>query len=135
MLEARSSNRGETASNRENPAPSIGLGVNNVNLIGTLVSEPELTFEGARDVCVMQIEVPRRSGNGELQPGVIYVDVAAHGQQARLCASELSTGSRIGVSGTLEREDSLDSRGPRRSRWEVHANQIDFLDSEPAFES
>jgi single-stranded DNA-binding protein len=110
--------------------------MNNVNLIGTLVGEPALTFEGARDVCVMQIEVPRRSSaNGELQPGVIYVDVAAHGQQARLCAGELSTGSRIGVSGTLEREDSLDSRGPRRSRWEIHAYQIDFLDSEPAFES
>jgi single-stranded DNA-binding protein len=106
--------------------------MNNVSLIGRVVNDPELTIERGRDACVLQIEVPRRSTNGELQPGVIYVDVAAHGQLARLCVSELSTGSRIGVSGTLERDDSLESRGPRRSRWEVHAHQIDFLDAESA---
>jgi single-stranded DNA-binding protein len=110
---------------------SIGL-VNNVSLIGSLVNDPELAIEHGRDVCVMQIEVPRRATNGELQPGVIYVDVAAHGQLARLCVSELAAGQRIGISGTLERDDSLDSRGPRRSRWEVHAYQIDFLDAESA---
>jgi single-stranded DNA-binding protein len=108
--------------------------VNNVSLIGALVSGPELTFEGGRDVCVMQIEVPRRSANGQLQPGVIYVDVTVHGQQARACANELSAGQRVAISGTLEREDSLDSRGPRRSRWEVHAHQVDFLDAWPAAE-
>jgi single-stranded DNA-binding protein len=102
--------------------------VNNVSLIGTVVSDPELSVERNHDVCVMQIEVPRRGVQGDPQPGVIYVDVTAHGQLARLCASELSAGRRIGLSGTLERDDSLDSRGPRRSRWEVHAYQVDFLE-------
>ena len=106
--------------------------MNSVNLIGALVGDPEMTIDGSgRDVCFMQVEVPRRGLLGDLQPGVIYVDVAAYGQQARACAGQLRDGQRIGISGTLERDDSLDSRGPRRSRWEVHAYQVDLLDSPP----
>jgi hypothetical protein len=60
--------------------------------------------------------------------------VAAHGKQARACADRLGAGQRVGISGTLEREDSLDALGPRRSRWEVHAHQVDFLDAWPAAE-
>jgi single-strand DNA-binding protein len=102
--------------------------VNNVSLIGALVQDPELTVErNGRQACFMRIEVPRRAGNGTLHPGVIYVDVTAFGQQAETCATGLVAGDRIGVSGTLERDDSLDSRGPRRSRWEVHAHQVDLL--------
>jgi single-stranded DNA-binding protein len=102
--------------------------VNNVSLIGTLVGDPELAIgRDGRDVCLMQIEVPRRSVSGELQPGVIYVDVTAFGELASRCASGLSSGTWVGISGTLERDDSLDSRGPRRSRWEVHAHQVDLI--------
>ena len=54
--------------------------------------------------------------------------VTAYGQRARACAAELSVGDRIAVAGRLERDDSLDAGGPRRSRWEVHAYQVDFLD-------
>jgi single-stranded DNA-binding protein len=79
----------------------------------------------------MQLEVLRRSVLGALQPGVIYVDVTTYGAQARTCANELEAGWRIGVSGTLERDDSLDSRGPRRSRWEVLAHQVDLLAPPP----
>jgi single-stranded DNA-binding protein len=103
--------------------------VNNVNLIGSLVGDPELTVDRrGRDICVMQVEVPRRGVLGELQPGVIYVDVTTHGSLASTCASHLQAGQRIGISGTLERDDSLDTRGPRRSRWEVHAYQVDVID-------
>lgn len=103
--------------------------MNNVNLIGSVVNEPELSVErDGRDVCAIQIAVQRRGPAGEPEPGVIYIDVTAYGRQARQCKSELAVGDRIGVAGRLERDDSLDSRGPRRSRWEVHAYQIDFVD-------
>src|SRR3954470_1854795 len=92
--------------------------MNNVNLIGSLVSEPELSRDReGRDVCALQLAVQRRGPGGEPEPGVIYIDVTAYGRQARECASELTTGSRVGVAGRLERDDSLDARGPRRSRW------------------
>jgi single stranded DNA-binding protein len=106
--------------------------VNNVNLIGSVVNEPELSVErDGRDVCSIQVAVQRRGPTGDPEPGVIYIDVTAYGRQARVCADELAIGDRIGVAGRLERDDSLDARGPRRSRWEVHAYQVDFLDPEP----
>jgi single stranded DNA-binding protein len=106
-----------------------GLLVNNVNLIGSVVNDPELSVErDGRDACAIQVAVQRRGPAGDPEPGVIYIDVTAYGQQARSCATELAVGDRIGVAGRLERDDSLDSRGPRRSRWEVHAYQVDFLD-------
>jgi single stranded DNA-binding protein len=109
-----------------------GHAVNNVNLIGSLVAEPELASDASgRDVCPMQIAVKRRGPTGEPEPGVIYVDVTTYGRLARTCAERLSTGHRVGVAGRLEREDSLDSRGPRRSRWEVHAYHVDLLDVPP----
>jgi single stranded DNA-binding protein len=104
--------------------------VNNVNLIGSLVGDPELSLDrDGRDVCAMQLAVQRRGPTGEPEPGVIYIDVIAYGDQARTCAQQLSAGQRVGVAGRLERDDSLDSRGPRRSRWEVHAYQVDMLDA------
>jgi single stranded DNA-binding protein len=107
-----------------------GAPVNNVNLIGSLVGEPELSFDrDGRDVCSMQLAVQRRGPTGDPEPGVIYIDVTAYGDQARACAQQLSAGNRVGVAGRLERDDSLDSRGPRRSRWEVHAYQVDMLDA------
>lgn len=103
--------------------------VNNVNLIGSLVADPELSLDrDGRDVCAMQLAVQRRGASGEPEPGVIYIDVSVHGHLARTCAEELSAGQRAGVAGRLERDDSLDKRGPRRSRWEVHAYQVDLLD-------
>jgi single stranded DNA-binding protein len=104
--------------------------VNNVNLIGSLVGDPELSLgPDGRDICAMQVAVQRRGPTGDPEPGVIYIDVTAYGSQARTCASELSAGQRVGIAGRLERDDSLESRGPRRSRWEVHAYQVDLIDS------
>jgi single-stranded DNA-binding protein len=104
--------------------------VNNVSLIGSLVSDPELGVgRGGRVECAMQIAVPRRASGGRREPGVVYVEVTVFDEQARACARDLVAGMRIGVSGTLEREDSLDSLGPRRSRWEVHAHQVELIDA------
>ena len=74
--------------------------MNNVNLIGSLVGDPELTVDrDGRDVCAMQLAVQRRGPAGDPEPGVIYVDVTAYGGQARICANELAAGQRIGVAG------------------------------------
>ena len=109
--------------------PKRGAPVNNVNLIGSLVGEPELSRDrDGRDVCAMQLAVQRRGTTGDPEPGVIYIDVTTYGHQARTCAEQLAAGQRVGVAGRLERDDSLDARGPRRSRWEVHAYQVDFID-------
>jgi single stranded DNA-binding protein len=107
--------------------------MNNVNLIGSVVGEPELRVDAdGRDACAIQIAVQRRGPTGDPEPGVIYVDVNVYGRQARVCAERLAAGQRIAIAGRLERDDSLDARGPRRSRWEVHAYQVDLLDAASA---
>jgi single-stranded DNA-binding protein len=106
--------------------------VNNVSLIGTLVEDPEPTVsETGGAACVLRIVLPRRAVTGQRQPGVLYVDVMAFGAEAKMCATDLRSGSKVGVSGMLERSDSL-GQAPRRSRWEVHAHQVEFLDSADA---
>lgn len=106
--------------------------MNNVSLIGTLIVDPDLsTGRDGREQCVMQIGIPRRGLQGEYEPGLVYIDVTTFGGQAKVCANELRAGDRVGISGTLERDDSLEI-GPRRSRWEVHANQIEVLPVRPA---
>src|SRR3954464_15003910 len=105
-----------------------GAQVNNVNLIGSLVGDPELALDrDGRDVCAMQLAVQRRGPTGEPEPGVIYIDVTVSGRPACTCAAQLSAGHRVGIAGRLERDDSLDRLGPRRSRWEVHAYQVDII--------
>jgi single stranded DNA-binding protein len=107
-----------------------GLTVNNVNLIGSVMGEPELSFDrSGRAVFAMRLAVQRRGASGDPEPGVIYVDVSAHDTLARTCAEHVEEGQRVGVVGRLERDDSLDQRGPQRSRWEVHAYQVDLLDA------
>src|SRR4051794_41625874 len=106
--------------------------MNNVNLIGSVVNEPELSIErDGRDVCAIQLAVQRRGPTGDPEPGVIYIDVTAYGRRARQCKSELAVGDRIGVAGRPERADSLDPPRPRRSRREGHADPGDFLDAPP----
>src|SRR3954462_14304827 len=106
--------------------------MNNVNLIGSIVNEPELSIErDGRDVCAIQLAVQRRGPAGDPEPGVIFIDVMAYGRQGRQGKRELAAGDRIGVAGRLERDDSLAARGPRRSCLEVHAYQVDFLDTAP----
>jgi single-stranded DNA-binding protein len=114
---------------RQSVPRRLGVPVNNVNLIGVLIGDPELSVDrDGRDICAMQLAVQRRGPTGDPEPGVIYIDVTAYGRQARTCASELSAGQRVGVAGRLERDDTL-GRGPRRSRWEVHAYQVDLIDA------
>jgi single-stranded DNA-binding protein len=107
--------------------------MNSVSLIGRVMNDPELTVDrSGRDECFLQVEVPRRDRSGNLVPGVIYVDVTTFGAQARECADSVSAAEWIGINGTLEREDSVDARGPRRSRWEVHAHQVQRLEEQPS---
>src|SRR3954447_8370845 len=95
---------------RHRNAPNISCGVNNVNLIGEVVNEPELSVErDGRDACAIQVAVQRRGPTGDPEPGVIYIDVTAYGRQARACATGLAVGDRVGVAGRLERDDSLDA--------------------------
>jgi single-stranded DNA-binding protein len=95
--------------------------MNIVGLIGQVVGEPELRQNRAgRDECRMRLAVPRRLRGGEREPGVVYVEVATFGRDARECAERLSEGSRVGLSGRLDDDPPAGGIG-------VHIDQLDFL--------
>ncbi|MEA2442545.1 MAG: Single-strand binding protein family [Thermoleophilaceae bacterium] len=92
--------------------------MNSVSLVGWLTAEPALATDRAGlDECRMRIAVERRRRGGAREPGVVYVEVAMCGRDARECAARLKTGDRIGLSGRLEPEDGR----------HVVVEQLDFL--------
>lgn len=102
--------------------------MNSVSLVGELVTEPQLRQNrGGLDECRLRVAVPRRTGDGGREPGVVYVDVATFGDEARECANRLSIGDRIGLSGRLEVDEQRSPKGEWEVTHGVLIDQLDFL--------
>ncbi len=99
--------------------------MNSVNLVGRLTKDPELAERGKTKVCDMRIAV---NGRGKNPP--VFIDVAAFKKQAEACATYLSKGSQVAVSGSL-RLDEWESNGSRRSKHSILAQSVQFLDGRP----
>lgn len=96
-------------------------------LIGTLTDDPELRkSRTGGDVCLMRIAVPRRRRSGRREPGVVYVDVAAYGADARESAERLKQGDTLGLSGRIERDEYRTPDGERRVDHAVLIDQLDL---------
>ena len=95
--------------------------MNSVSLLGQVVGEPQLRENRAGIAeCRMRLAVPRRSRDGQREPGVVYVDVTIFGLRAQECAERLTLGSRVGLTGRLDSDDPRESAG-------VLIDQLDYL--------
>lgn len=102
--------------------------VNVVSLVGQLSEDPDLRLNrGGIEECRMRLAVPRRSRDGRIEPGIVFVDVTTFGQEARECAERLSAGDRIGLSGRLEVDEHLSEDGEWEAYHGVLIDQIDLL--------
>lgn len=63
--------------------------------------------------------MPRRSRDGRVSPGVIYVEALAFGDEARECAERVRQGSRVGLSGRLDDDPPEEGIG-------ILIEQLDF---------
>ena len=102
--------------------------MNTVQLIGRLTADPELrhTPSGVATTTI-RLAVPRRKRQGEDQPPV-YVDVVSFNAQAEAIAEHLAKGRRVAVTGRLEyREWKAQDNSPR-SKHEVIADGVEFMD-------
>ncbi|HET7054188.1 MAG TPA: single-stranded DNA-binding protein [Solirubrobacterales bacterium] len=99
--------------------------MNSVNLVGRLTKDPELSERGETKVCDLRIAV---NGQGDLP--AVFIDVAAFKGQADACATYLSKGSQIAVSGSL-RYSQWEKDGSKRSKHSVLAREVRFLDPKP----
>ncbi|MCO5044875.1 MAG: single-stranded DNA-binding protein [Verrucomicrobia bacterium] len=104
---------------------------NRVMLIGRLTRDPEKrTISSGSAVTEFRLAASRRfkSSSGEDREETVFVDIAAWGRTAEICAQYLRKGSQVFVEGRLKL-DEWEKDGQKRSKLSVVAEAVQFLDS------
>lgn len=105
--------------------------LNQVFLMGNLTRDPELRqIPSGQSVCSFSLALNRsyKGGDGEWQEATDYIDVVAWGPLGERVAQYLSKGRRCLVQGRLQSR-SWEQDGMKRSKVEVNASDVTFLDS------
>lgn len=105
--------------------------INQVTLMGNLTRDPELrSTPNGQSVCSFSLALNRsyKDQSGEWQDATDYIDVVAWAQLGERVSQYLSKGRRCLVTGRLQSR-SWEQDGQKRSKVEVLANDVTFLDS------
>jgi single-strand DNA-binding protein len=106
--------------------------LNRVTLVGRLTRDPELKhLPSGTPVLEMGVAVNGRqqddAGNWIDKPN--FFDVKVFGNQAEMLSQHLSKGRRIGIDGRLDWRSWEAQDGGKRSKVDVVAQNVQFLDS------
>ncbi len=102
--------------------------INQVNLLGRVGADPELrSTKNGTAVVQLRLATDRYSKNGPAETD--WHTVVCWGKTAEAVARYVGTGDRVHVSGRLQQHSWQTDSGERRSKVEVHANEVIFLDS------
>jgi single-strand DNA-binding protein len=106
--------------------------INRVTLVGRLTRDPELRhLPSGGAVLQLGVAVNGRkkdeTGNWVDKPN--FFDVKVFGNQAEMLVNHLSKGRRIGVDGRLDWSSWEAQDGSKRSKVEIVAQDVQFLDS------
>ncbi len=105
--------------------------LNQVTLMGNLTRDPELRqTPTGQNVTSFSLALNRsyKDASGEWQEATDYIDIVCWGPLAERVAQYLSKGRRCLVQGRLQSR-SWEQDGNKRSKVEVLANDVTFLDS------
>jgi single-strand DNA-binding protein len=105
--------------------------LNQVTLMGNLTRDPELRqTPTGQNVTSFSLALNRsyKDQGGEWQEATDYIDIVCWGPLAERVAQYLSKGRRCLVQGRLQSR-SWEQDGQKRSKVEVLANDVTFLDS------
>lgn len=106
--------------------------INQVTLMGNLTRDPELRqIPSGQSVCSFSLALNRAykdQASGEWKEATDYIDVVAWAGLGERVAQYLSKGRRCLVVGRLQSR-SWEQDGQKRSKVEVLANDVTFLDS------
>src|SRR5579884_3336167 len=105
--------------------------LNQVTLMGNLTRDPELRqTPSGQSVTNFSLALNRayKDAGGEWQEATDYIDIVCWGPLAERAAQYLSKGRRLLVQGRLQSR-SWEQDGAKRSKVEVLANDVTFLDS------
>ncbi|MCK4325568.1 single-stranded DNA-binding protein [bacterium] len=109
--------------------------LNSVFLIGRLTRDPELRYvPSGKAVANLNLATSQvfTTQAGERKEDVCFVRITVWGKQAENCSQYLSKGSQIFVEGRLRSSSWETESGEKRSRMEVVARRVQFLDRKPA---
>ena len=105
------------------------MDLNLVAITGRLAADPELHSTGTgTDVTTLRIAVGRMKRQGEQRAGADFVDVVVWGEQAKHAGRYLAKGRRVAIKGRLQQRTWTTPEGANRSRLQVVADQVQFLD-------
>ena len=105
------------------------MDLNIVAITGRLAADPELHSTGnGTDVTTLRIAVGRMKRQGEQRADADFVDVVVWGEQAKHAGRYLAKGRRVAIKGRLQQRTWTTPEGSKRSRLQVVADQVQFLD-------
>ncbi|MBS3735806.1 MAG: single-stranded DNA-binding protein [Candidatus Bipolaricaulota bacterium] len=110
----------------------MAASLNQVILIGNLTEDPELQYTQsgvARTTFTIAINRQYRDANDELQEETTFVPITTWRNQAENCATYLSKGRPVAVTGRLRISNYEDDEGNNRKWTSVVAQNVQFLGS------
>ncbi len=107
--------------------------MNKIILIGNLTRDPESSVtQGGVNFTRFQIAVNRPFTNSAGERLADYFDVICWRQLADSCAKYLYRGSKVGITGSVQRRQYEERDGIKRTSFDVVAEEVEFLTPRPA---
>lgn len=106
--------------------------LNKVMLIGRLGKDPEMRYTASGDPVAsfsVAVEEKWKNKDGEKMERVTWVDVVAWKKLATISGEYLQKGSKVYIEGKLQKREWEAEGGGKRSKMEVIAGSILFLDT------
>jgi single-strand DNA-binding protein len=101
--------------------------MNTVSLIGRLTADPDIRVGEKHESASFRLAVPRPgSENAD------FVDIVTFDQLAKVCGEYLAKGRQVAVTGRLRLSEWTTAEGERRSKLQVAADDVSFLDKPKA---
>jgi single-strand DNA-binding protein len=107
---------------------------NKAILIGRLVADPELrTTNTGTNVASFRIAVDRAFSKGEKKAD--FINITAWRQQGEFACNYFAKGKPIGVEGSIQTSEYTDKEGNKRTKFEVVADRVFFVESKGSVEN
>ena len=104
--------------------------INQVTLLGRVGADPELrSTKNGTAVVQLRLATDRYSKSADGQSETDWHTVVVWGKTAEAVARYVAKGDRVHVTGRLQQRSWQTDSGERRSKVEVHASEVIFLDS------
>jgi len=98
--------------------------MNSAALIGRLTADPQIHAGENHESCTFRLAVPRVGSDG-----ADFVDIVTFDKLAATCGEWLTKGREVAVVGRLHLNEWTGRDGERRSRLQVVADAVQFLDA------